>query len=189
MSADDGRVGHVADTGLFVWLGGPQPESTGPSKFDTMARLAQSEGIVFTIPRQVYDELTADVDTGYTTSLAVVNDAIEAGWVEVADPLDFTIGPVSTVFDRSEELIERRDEHHRNDEDARSDASVLAIAAQMLETDTVDRVGIYTTDRAQRDTAEDVLRGRYGDRIEVHYCVEYIKDGVDIDGFRRLWRE
>lgn len=189
MSVDEGQVRHVADTGLFVWIGGPQSETAEPSKFDTMEQLAQAEGITFIISQQVYDELTVDVNDGYTTSAAGIDDAIEAGWVEVYDSLDFTLGPVSTILDRGEELIKERDEHHREDDDARADASILAIAAQMLETEQADQVTIYTTDRAQRDTAQDVLNSRYGDRINIHYCVEYLMEGIDVDAFHHLWRE
>lgn len=182
------RVGHVADTGVFIWIGGPQPDTLGPSKFDTFGQLATTEGIVFTITQQAYDELTENNTPGYTMNQSFIDEAIEAGWVEVAKPLDFTIGPVSTVLNRAEQLIVQRDKHHQTAEDARADASLLAIAAQLLETDQADRISIYTTDRAQSETAMDLLDGRYDDRIDVHYCVPYLDRGIAVEEFRRLWQ-
>lgn len=193
MTAGDGeseiQVGHVADTGVFIWIGGPQPDTPGPSKFDTVGQLATIDGVVFTISRQAYDELTEDTAPGYTTQQSFIDTAIEAGWVEVADPLDFTIGPVSTVLNRAEQLIRQRDTHHQDGADARADASLLAIATQLIETEQVDQIIIYTTDKAQSETASDLLGGRYGDRITVHYCVPYLDGGLAIEEFRRLWHE
>lgn len=193
MTADDekreGRVGHVADTGVFVWIGGPQPDRPGPSKFETFGQLATKNGIVFTISRHAYEELTEDTASGYAMQGSFIEAAIEDSWVTVAEPLDFTIGPVSTVLNRAEQQITQRDNHHQTASDARADASLLAVATQLIETEQIDQCIIYTTDKAQSETAMDLLGRRYGDRITVEYCVPYLDDGVAIEEFRRLWRE
>lgn len=41
--------------------------------------------------------------------------------------------------------------------------------------------------REQSETAIDILKGRYGDRIEVHYCVPFLEQGIAVEEFRRLW--
>lgn len=186
---DEGHVGHIADTGVFIWIGGPQPNTPGHSKFETFGQLATTNEIVFTISRQAYEELTEDTAPEYTTQQSFIEQAIEEGWVEVAEPLDFTIGPVSTVLNRAEKLISQRDEHHQTAADARADASLLAIATQLIETGQADQGIIYTTDKAQSETTTDVLGGRYGDRITVQYCVPHLDGGIAIEKFHQLWEE
>ncbi|RRJ30974.1 hypothetical protein [Halocatena pleomorpha] len=189
VEVDHERVGHVADTGVFVWIGGPQPDRPGPSKFETFKQLAATEGIVFTISQQAYGELTENTDSDYEMRGSFIETAIEDGWVTVAEPLDFTIGPVSTVLNRAEQLITQRDKHHQTATDARADASLLAIATQLIETEQTDQCIIYTTDKAQSETAMDLLGERYGDRIVVEYCVPHLDNGIAVEEFRRLWRE
>lgn len=186
---DEEHIGHFADTGVFIWIGGPQPDTPGPSKFETFGQLATTNEIVFTISRQAYEELTEDTTPEYTTQQSFIEQAIEEGWVEVAEPLDFTIGPVSTVLNRAEQLISQRDKHHQTAADARADASLLAITAQLIETGQAEQGIIYTTDKAQSETAADILGGRYDGRITVQYCVPYLDGGVAIEEFCRLWEE
>lgn len=147
MTVDDNknesRKRHIADTGVFIWIGGPQPDTPGPSKFDTFGQLATTAEIVITVSQHAYDEFTVDSTADYTARQSIIDAAIEAGWAAVADPLDFSIGPVSTVLNRAEHLIIQRDDHHQTAEDVRADASLLAIAVQMLETGQADRINIY----------------------------------------------
>lgn len=123
MTGNDNKSGgqerHIADTGVFIWIGGPQPDTPGPSKFDTFGQLATTEGVTITISQHAYNEFTVDSASDYTTRQSIIDAAIEAGWAAVADPLDFTIGPVSTILDRAEKLIIQRDDHHQTAEDVK----------------------------------------------------------------------
>lgn len=83
----------VADTGLFVACGRQQS-----NKYTALERFARQNDISFVIPERVYDELGGAPDRS-TPGQTPINSAIDAGWVTVADKLDYTNSTVSKVMD------------------------------------------------------------------------------------------
>lgn len=81
---------HVADTGLFVAIGQPSnPRHRAVRSF------AARNGISFVFPEHVYDELTVD----NSADPPPVDTAIEEGWAEIDERIDYTDSVVSTAMD------------------------------------------------------------------------------------------
>jgi hypothetical protein len=156
---------HIADTGLFVAMG--QPSNT---RFQAVERFAQRNDITFQLPERVYAELTTDE----TSESPPVDTAIDAGWVSIAAPLDFSTPIVSRVMDGVQRYIATADDRPA-DEVEQADGALAALAAQHLSAGDVSDVYIYTTDVAAGEGAETILDAEgYGDAVTF------------IDGFRFL---
>lgn len=86
-------VAWVADTGLFIVCGRQQN-----NKYTALERFARQNDLTFVIPQRVYDELGGAPDRS-TPGQTPINSAIDAGWVTVADEVDYTNSTVSQVMD------------------------------------------------------------------------------------------
>lgn len=155
---------HVADTGLFVAMGRPSNR-----RYRAVRSFARRNEVTFCLPERVYDELaTEDPEVPSPP----VDAAIDEGWVDVADPLDYTVPLVSKAMDGVQRYVADADDRPA-DEVERADAALAGLAAQALATGVADQAYVYTTDVAAGEGAEAVLDGAgYGDSITF------------VDGFR-----
>lgn len=76
---------------MFIALGKPTN-----SRYQKMRAFSRKNDIVFLLPERVYEEIAGT--TGETTR-PPIETAIEEGWAQIADPLDYTISVVSQAMD------------------------------------------------------------------------------------------
>lgn len=165
---------HVADTGLFVAMGGPSKE-----RYRAVRRFARRNDVTFVLPERVYDELTGNEGDVRTPP---IDTAIEAGWVSVASPLEFSQPVVSRVMDGVQRYVANADDRPA-DEVERADAALAALAVQHLSTGTATEVYIYTTDIAAGEGAETILASEgYGDSITFVDGFRFVEDLRSNDG-------
>lgn len=112
-----------------------------------------------------------------------MSPGIEAGWIVVADELDYANPLVSTVMDEARRFVASE---AGRDEDAieKADTALLGLAAQLLD-GWADRVVLLTTDKPAGTAAEALLpKHGFEDRIEYRYVgVEYLET-LTADEFR-----
>lgn len=161
-------VAHIADTGLFVAMG-----RQSNSRYRAVRQFARRKNITFVLPQRVAEELS--LDTPGSRQLAV-EDAIEDGWVSVAEPLNFTQPVVSRVMDGIQRYIASADDRPA-DEIERADAALAALAVQQLNAGAAAEVYIYTTDIAAGEGAETVLASEgFGDSVTFVDGFRFIED-------------
>ena len=129
----------IADTGVFIAAGRQEN-----SKFTALARFAERRDATFVIPRRVYDELSGAPDRS-TPSELPIDTAIDAGWVRIADPLDYTNPAVATVMDNVRGYIARAS-NRNEDTIEKADTALAGVAAQLLETGKAGYIYLVTTD-------------------------------------------
>jgi hypothetical protein len=164
---------YVADTGVFVRAGGSDDE-----KYRRLRRAVQQAGVRLHIPRRVHEELGGGPDDRpYPSSTTSTQEAIDDGWVLVANELDYTNSTVSGVMDAARRFIANetdREEHTIE----KADTALLGLAAQLLDTGEVSGIVVLTTDKPAGRAAETLL-AEYGfdGRIEYRYVsTEYLED-------------
>lgn len=134
---------HVADTGLFVAIGQP----SNP-RYQAVRTFARRNDVTFTLPERVYDELTVDDPM---TSAPPIDEAIDEGWVSVADTLDYTVPLVSKAMDGVQRYIANADDRSE-DEIERADAALAGLAASVsLPDERTERT--FTRQTSQLDRA------------------------------------
>ena len=151
MSASDGSsegTTWIADTGLFVACG-----RQGNEKYVALRQFAQREGISFVIPRRVYGGLGGAPDRS-TLGGTPIDSAIDAGWVTVADELNYTNSTVASVMDDVRTFIARAP-NRNEDRIEKADTALAGVAVRLLEEGDASFVTVVTTDR---DAGEGVLR-------------------------------
>jgi len=132
-------VAWVADTGLFIACGRQQND-----KYIQLERFARENGITFVIPRRVYDELGGAPERS-TPGRTPINSAIEAGWVIVADELDYTNAIVARVMDDVRTYI-ARSSHRNEDRIEKADTALAGVTAEILDNGRKQFACIVTTD-------------------------------------------
>ena len=132
-------VAWVADTGLFIACGRQQND-----KYIQLERFARENGITFVIPRRVYDELGGAPERS-TPGRTPINSAIEAGWVTVADELDYTNAIVARVLDDARAYI-ARSSHRNEDQIEKADTALAGVIAEILNNERKQFACIVTTD-------------------------------------------
>ena len=157
----------VADTGLFIACGRQQN-----NKYVALRQFAQRKGISFVIPRRVHEELGGAPDRS-TPGRTPINSAIDAGWVTVADELDYSNSTVASVMDDVRTFIARAS---NRDEDRveKADTALAGVAAQLLERGDASSVVVVTTDR---DAGEGAVRALEADGFDGR--IEF-KDGFEL---------
>ncbi len=161
---------HVADTGLFVAIGHP----SNP-RYRTIRSFAGRNGITFVLPEHVYDELTVDDDADPPP----IDSAIEEGWAEIAEPIDYTDSFVSSAMDGVRRFIANADDRSEDDIE-RADTALAGVAAQSLRTGSASHAYVYTTDVAAGRAVEAVFDGEgYGDAITYVNAFRLIEDLID----------
>ena len=159
---------HVADTGLFVALGGPSND-----RHRAVRTFARRNGVVFELPQRVYEELTVEDAAGRTPP---VEAAIDEGWATVAEPLDFSRPVVSRVMDGVQRYIANADDRPA-DRVERADAALAALVAEQFDTGEATDAYVYTTDVAAGQAAETVLAGEgYGDSTTFVNGFQFVED-------------
>jgi hypothetical protein len=151
----------IVDTGLFIACGRQHND-----KYTALARFAQRHDRTFVIPHRVYDELGGAPDRS-TPGETPINTAIDAGWVRVADPLDYANPTVATVMDDVRGYIARAS---NRDEDTieKADTALAGVAGQLLDDDEAAYIYLVTTDiHAGEGTVAAVEAAGYDGRIEV----------------------
>lgn len=155
-----GSTVWIADTGLFVACGRGQTK-----KYTALSRFARRENITFVIPQRVYEELGGAPDES-TSEKTSINDAIESGWVSVADELDYTNPVVSNVMDGIQRYIASAS---NRDEDLieKPDTALGGLAVQLLDEKEVKFVRLVTTDADAGKGAVSLIEAHgFQDQIE-----------------------
>ena len=119
-------VAWVADTGLSIVCGRQQN-----NKYTALERFARQNDLTFVIPQRVYDELGGAPDRS-TPGQTPINSAIDAGWVTVADEVDYTNSTVSQVMDDVRSFI-ARSSNRNEDQIEKADTALAAVAVELLE--------------------------------------------------------
>lgn len=163
---------YIADTGVFVRCGGPDN-----NKYQQLRQAAQQANVSLLIPQRVYEELGGDPDANeYPSGDIPYPDAIDEGWVVVADDLDYTNPVVATVMDEARRFIANETDR-AEDRIEKTDTALLGLAAQLLDTERADTVVLLTTDKPARQAAETILPEHgFRGRIEYQYVsAEYVE--------------
>lgn len=148
---------HVADTNLFIVF-----ERHGAVSM--LERAVTENGVVLLLPQRVYEELTPE---GLPYDVPPVDDAIDAGWMQVIEEVDYENPVVSSTMDMVRRYIavaDNRPEH----EIEQADAEVGGATAMLLAARRAASVAVYTNDRAAFRGIERALTSHgYGDRVEL----------------------
>ncbi len=168
---------YLADSGVFIRCGGPDRE-----KYQRLRRAVRDADRTRYIPRRVYEELGGTPDA-YPSSAIPWQEGIDEGWITVASPLEYSNPIVSGVMDASRRFIANETDRPE-DVIEKTDTALVGLAAQFLETETVDRVVLLTTDKPAGRAAETLLP-EYGfrDRIEYRYVSETYLEAVTANAF------
>jgi len=151
----------VADTGLFIACGRQHND-----KYTALSRFAQRHDRTFVIPHRVHDEL-GGAPKRSTPGETPINTAIDAGWVRVADSLDYANPTVATVMDDVRGYIARAS-NRNEDTIEKADTALAGVAAQLLDGDEAAYVYLVTTDiHAGEGTIAAVEAAGFDGRIEV----------------------
>ena len=129
----------VADTGLFIACGRQQN-----NKYTALQQFVQRNDITLVLPQRVYDELGGAPDRS-TPGQTPINSALNDGWVEVADPPDYTNSTVSQVMDGVRGYI-ARSSNRDEDQIEKADTALAAVAATRLDDGSTEYACIITTD-------------------------------------------
>lgn len=160
----------VADTGLFVACGRQQN-----SKYIALERFARRTNSSLVIPQRVYEEI--DGSPGRSTpSQTPIDSAISAGWVTVADEIEYTDRTVSAVMDDVRRYIASAS-NRSEDQIEKADAALAAVAVQLLTSGDATLVSVVTTDTDAGEGTVSVLDS-HGFEGQVDY----------IDGFEFIER-
>lgn len=134
----DGTV-VVLDTGVLVACGLPDNE-----KYRSLASFAARVDARLVVPRRVYEELGETPDA-YDGSGAVVDQAVEAGWLSVLEELDYSVENVSRAMDAVRGRIGSLSGRGPDDVE-QADAALAGAAVQVSASGPVERVVVVTTD-------------------------------------------
>lgn len=160
----------VADTGLFIACGRQQN-----TKHTALERFAQRNEITFVIPQRVYGELGGAPEPSTPGQLPITS-AIDAGWVTVADDLDYTNPTVATVMDDVRSYIAHA-ANRPEDQIEKADAALAGVAVQLLEQNDILSVSVVTTDTdAGRGVAKAIETNGFPNRIEIIDGFELVAD-------------
>jgi hypothetical protein len=124
---------HVIDMNLFVTF---ERHDT----VDLLERAVRAHDVVFLLPSRVYEELTP---ANYPYGLPPVDDAIEAGWVEVIDDVNYTNSVVSATMDIVRRYTAAADDRPEHDTE-QADAEVGGTTAMLLERGDATSVAVHT---------------------------------------------
>jgi hypothetical protein len=154
---------HLIDTNLFIRF---ERHAT----IDLLERAVTEHDIVLSVPQRVYAELTPE---SYPYEQPPVDDAIESGWVQVLDEVDYSNPVVSATMDMIRQYISAatgRPEHTIE----QADAEVGGAAATLLENGHTDSIAIYTNDQAASRGIERALsQHSHEDHVQLIKAFEF----------------
>ena len=126
---------HIIDANLFIRF---ERHDT----VDLLERAVIEQHIELLLPTRVYDELTPE---SYPYGIPPIEDAIDAGWVQLLDEIDYSNPVVSVTMDMVRQYIAAvTDRPEYTIEQA--DAEVGGAAATLLEQGRTKSIAIYTND-------------------------------------------
>ncbi|CCQ36721.1 uncharacterized protein Nmlp_2561 [Natronomonas moolapensis 8.8.11] len=128
---------HLIDTNLFIRF----------ERHDTIGLLERAvteHDIVLLVPQRVYEELTPE---SCPYDQPPIDDAIESGWVQVLDEVDYSNPIVSATMDMVRQYISVASDRPEHTVE-QADAEVGGAAATLLEDGRTNSIAIYTNDRA-----------------------------------------
>lgn len=160
---------HVVDTNCFVVF-------ERNDAVDLLERCVSEYDATLLLPQRVYEELTPEA-LPYDTP--PVDEAIDAGWVEILEEVDYTNPVVSATMDRVRQYIAATDERPEHTVE-QADAEVGGAAATILERGAADSVAVYTNDVAAfRGIERALAEHRYGEQVRLVRSFDFFEDVVD----------
>jgi hypothetical protein len=156
---------NVIDTNLFVTF---ERHDT----VDLLERGVREHDVVLLLPSRVYEELTP---ANYPYGTLPVDDAIEAGWVEVLEEVDYSNPVVSATMDMVRRYIAAADDRPEHDIE-QADAEVGGATAMLLERGDADSVAVYTHDLpAFRGIERALTEHGYEDRVQLVRAFDFVE--------------
>jgi uncharacterized protein (DUF736 family) len=156
---------HIIDANLFIRF---ERHDT----VDLLERALTDQNVVFLMPTRVYEELTPD---SFPYGSPPIEDAIDAGWVQLLDEVDYSNPVVSATMDMVRQYIAAatdRPEHTIE----QADAEVGGAAATFLEQGRTESIAIYTNDLpAFRGIERALLQHDYEDPVQLVKAFEFVK--------------
>jgi len=155
---------HIIDANLFIRF----------ERHDTvnlLERAVTEENIVLLLPTRVYEELTPE---SYPYGTPPVEDAIEAGWVQLLEEANYSNPVVSATMDMVRQYIAAatdRPEHTIE----QADAEVGGAAATLLEQGRTESIAIYTNDLpAFRGIERALSQHGYEDAVQLIKAFDFV---------------
>jgi len=155
---------HIIDANLFIRF---ERHNT----VNLLERAVTEENIVLLLPTRVYEELTPE---SYPYGTPPVEDAIEAGWVQLLEEIDYSNPVVSATMDLIRQYIAAatdRPEHTIE----QADAEVGGAAATLLEQGRTESIAIYTNDLpAFRGIERALSQHGYEDAVQLVKAFDFV---------------
>lgn len=156
---------HIIDANLFIRF----------ERHDTvnlLERAVTERDVVLLLPTRVYDELTPE---SYPYGTPPIEDAIEVGWVQLLEEVDYSSPVVSATMDMVRQYIAAatdRPEHTIE----QADAEVGGAAATLLEQGRTESIAIYTNDlSAFRGIERALSQHGYEDPVQLIKAFDFVK--------------
>ena len=156
---------HIIDANLFIRF----------ERHDTvnlLERAVTERDVVLLLPTRVYDELTPE---SYPYGTPPIEDAIEVGWVQLLEEVDYSNPVVSATMDMVRQCIATatdRPEHTIE----QADAEVGGAAATLLEQGRTESIAIYTNDLpAFRGIERALSQHGYEDPVQLVKAFDFVK--------------
>jgi len=155
----------VIDTNLFVTF---ERHNT----IELLERAVTEHGLVLSLPSRVYDELTP---AEYPYGTPPIDDAIDAGWVEVLGEVDYTNPVVSGTMDMVRRYIAAADDRPEHDIE-QADAEIGGATATLLERGHAGSVAVYTHDLpAFRGIERALAEHGYENRVQLVRAFDFVE--------------
>ena len=156
---------HIIDANLFIRF---ERHDT----VDLLERAVIENDVVLLLPTRVYEELTPE---SYPHGTPPIEDAIQAGWVQLLEPVEYSNPLVSVTMDMVRQYISAatdRPEHTIE----QADAEVGGAAATLLEQGRTDSIAIYTNDLpAFRGIERALSQHGYEDSVQLVKAFDFVK--------------
>lgn len=166
---------HVVDTNCFVAF-------ERNDAVDHLERCVVENEVTLFVPQRVYRELTPE---GIPYDTPPVDDAIEAGWVEVLEEVEYSNPVVSATMDTVRRYIGAADDRAEHAIE-QADAEIGGATATLLERGAAESVAVYTNDAAAFRGIERALdEHSYGDRVQLVDAFDFFEAVLDRYRFGR----
>jgi hypothetical protein len=142
---------NIVDAGVFRGVGKPPND-----KYNSLKNAVEAADSSLLLPRPIYQELGGNpsADT-FPSGSDFVDDAIENGWVEIAEPIEDDL-PISSAVEDAHTVVANQSNHPKTIR-AEEDAAVIGLAMQLFERNESIYVITHTTDRPVAMAANIVL--------------------------------
>lgn len=155
--------GYIIDTNTFVVF-------ERHNAIPLLKRAVTEHNIVLLIPQRVYEELTPE---HLPYDQPPVDEAIDDGWVQVVDAIEYANPVVSSTMDLVRRYIAAASEKSEHEVE-QADAEVGGAAATLLENETAESIAVYTNDKAAFRGIERALSEHgYKNRVQFVKAFEF----------------